>query len=269
MKKKIILFTVLIIAALSLVSCGGKEAKEEDKVIKIGIVGNETEVWDHIKEELKKENINIEVVSFTDYNQPNTALAEGEIDLNSFQHYAFLNKFIEDHKLNLSVVGETVMAPLGIYSNKIDDLSDIEIGDKVAIQNDVTNGGRALILLETAGLIELETKDELPTLKDIKTNKFDLEIIEMDAATIPNVLEDVKIATINSGIAVDFGFIPTEDSIFLEPVNDKTKPYINVIVSREEEKDNEKYKKIVEAYQTDEVEKILDRLNKGSQITVW
>lgn len=268
MKNNIYKLIILIISVFLLVGCGDKNTKEED-IIKIGIVGNETEVWDYIKEEVKKDGINLEVVSFTDYNQPNIALAEGDIDLNSFQHYAFFNKFVEDHKLKLSPIGETVIAPLGIYSNKIEDLSEIENGDKVAIQNDVTNGGRALILLETAGLIKLESEDDLPTLKDIKENPYDLEIIEMDAATIPNILDDVKIATINSGIAVDFGFIPTKDSIFLEPVDDKSKPYINIIVSREEEKDKEVYKKIVEAYQTEEVEKILDKLNKGSQITVW
>ncbi len=272
--KKNILITLILVLSLTLVACGGSsgekvENKEELEHIKIGIVGSETEVWTHIAKELKNQGINLEVISFADYNQPNIALAEGDIDLNSFQHYAFFNKFIEDHDLKLTPIGETVIAPLGIYSKKIEEVSVIEDGDKVAIPNDATNGGRALKLLETAGLIKLNTTDSLPVLKDIVENKYNLEILEMDAAIIPSVLEDVKIAVINSGIAVDFGFIPTEDSIFLEPVDDNSKPYINIIVSREEEKDNELYKKVVEAYQTKEVEEILDKLNKGSQVVVW
>lgn len=267
MKKNISLVLVLILALSVLSGCG---ASKDDGTIKVGVVGSESEVWDYIKKEVKKEGINLEVVYFGDYNQPNRALADGDIDLNSFQHYAFFNKYVDEHKLDLSPIGETIIAPLGIYSEKIDSISKVKKGDKIAIPNDVSNGSRALVLLETAGLIKLDKSvEELPNIKNIVENKLDLEILEMEAATIPNVIDDVDIAVINSGIASDSGRIPKEDSIFLEPVDENSKPYINIIVARTEEKDREDYKKIVKAYQTDEVKEILDRLNKGSQVAVW
>lgn len=267
MRKNISFILILTLLLLLLTGCGGKE---EAKKVKVGVIGNESEVWDHISKELEKEGIDLEVVYFGDYNQPNRALEDGDIDLNSFQHYAFFNKYIEEHNLDLSPIGETVIAPLGIYSEKIKDLSELKKGDRLAIPNDVSNGGRALVLLETAGLIKIDkSSQDLPSIKDIVENKLDLEIIEMEAATIPNVIDDVAIAVINSGIASDSGRTPSEDSIFLEPVDENSKPYINIIVSRTDEKDREDYKKIVEAYQTDEVKEILDRLNKGSQVAVW
>ena len=269
--KKFLSFGLILVLSLSvLTGCASENKAKDSESIKIGVIGSESEVWDHIVEEVKKDGIDLEVVYFGDYNQPNRALADGEIDLNSFQHYAFFNKYIEEHDLDLTPIGETVIAPLGIYSENINNVDELKEGDKIAIPNDITNGGRALVLLQTAGLIKLDVGgEELPTIKNIVENKLNLEILEMDAATVPNVIDDVSAAIINSGIAVDSGRIPTEDSIFLEPVDDNSKPYINIIVSRSDEEDNEDYKKIVEAYQTKKVEEILDRLNKGSQVTVW
>lgn len=261
-----LLLVILSIAALT--ACGS--AKGEENVIKVGITGSETEIWDHIKEELAKEGISLEIVSFSDYTRPNLALADGEIDINAFQHYAFFENFIEEHNLDLVPIGETVIAPLGLYSTKINDISEIKEGDKIAIPNDATNGGRALILLQTAGLIKIdEAAGLLPTLKDITENKLNLEIIEVDAATTARTLEDVTCAAINSGFAVDAGFIPKEDAIFLEPIDENSKPYINIIAAKREDKDNKVLKRIVELYQTDEVKEIIDRLYKGSQVTTW
>lgn len=271
MKKFIGLSLILVLSLGILTGCGAKEDENQaGRKIRVGVVGSESEVWDYIAKEVKKDGIDLEVVFFGDYNQPNRALADGDIDLNSFQHYAFFNKYIDEHSLDLSAIGETVIAPLGIYSEKISSLDELKEGDKLAIPNDISNGGRALVLLETAGLISLDrSAEELPTVKNIVDNRLNLEILEMDAATIPNIIDDVDIAVINSGIASDSGRVPAEDSIFLEPVDDNSKQYINIIVSRTDEKDDEDYKKIVETYQTKEVEEILDRLNKGSQVTVW
>ena len=252
-----------------LTACGNAPAKE-DNVIKLGVNGSETEVWTHIKEELAKDGITLEIVSFGDYTRPNLSLAEGEIDLNSFQHYAFFDKFKAEHKLDLAAIGETVIAPIGLYSNKIKDVSELKSGDKIAIPNDETNGGRALILLQTAGLIKVDpAAKSLPTLKDVTENSLGLEIVEVDASTTPRTLDDVAVAAINSGFAVDAGFLPIEDSIFLEPINESSKPYVNIIAVRTEDKDNPIFKKVVEAYQTKEVEEILDKLHKGSQIIAW
>lgn len=269
MKKlqKIIVLVLLVISIGTLTACG---AGKDEKVVKVGVTGSESEVWNYIKDELAKEDITLEIISFSDYTRPNIALADEEIDINAFQHYAFFENFIEEHNLDLTAIGETVIAPLGIYSSKIKDVNEIKEGDKISIPNDATNGGRALILLQTAGLIRIdEAAGLLPTLKDITENKLNLEIIEVDAGTTARTLDDVTCAVINSGFAVDAGFTPKEDSIFLEPVDDNSKPYINIIAARTEDKDNEILKRVVEIYRTDKVKEITDEIYKGSQIITW
>lgn len=272
--KVILLALTLVVFGAFLTGCSSqpaaKESKEENQTIKIGVNGSENEVWTHIKEELEKEGITLEVVSFGDYTRPNIALAEGEIDINSFQHYAFFDGFIEERNLDLTAIGETIIAPLGLYSEKIKNVNELKDGDKVAIPNDETNGGRSLVLLQTAGLITLDPEvGNTPNIKDIKENKLNLEFVQVDAANTERTLGDVTIAAVNSGMAVDAGLLPTEDSIFLEPVDEKSKPYINIIAARTEDKDNKVLNRVVELYRTDEVEKIVEELYKGSQSVTW
>lgn len=271
MKKYLGLITILTLFII-LSGCSGPsntEGIKENNLVRLGITGGESEVWSYIRDKLLEEGIQLEIVSFSDYTRPNIALEEGEIDINAFQHYAFFSKFREEHNLNLEVVGETVIAPLGIYSNKIQSIDEIHENAKIAIPNDITNGSRALKLLETANLIKLNNNTELPTRSDIVSNPFNLEIIEVDASNTPRALEDVLVATINSGVAVDAGFLPTEDSIYLEPINESSKPYINIIVARAGEEDNPYYKRILEIYQTEEVESIINEIYKGAQVKAW
>lgn len=273
----------LLVLALSLVVFGAfvtgctsdkpaadGSVEDKDQVIKLGVNGSENEVWTHIKEELAKEGITLEVISFGDYTRPNIALAEGEIDLNSFQHYAFFDKFKEERDLDLTAIGETIIAPLGLYSEKIKDLSELKDGDKVAIPNDETNGGRSLVLLQTAGLISLDPDSGyIPSQADVVENKLNLEFIEVDASNTERTLGDVSIAAINSGMAVDAGLLPSKDAVFLEPVDENSKPYINIIAARREDKDKEAFNRLVELYRTDEVEEIVEELYKGSQSITW
>lgn len=256
---------------LLVTGCSNSGAESQAaKTVKLGVVGDDTDVWDNVKERLAKENIELEYVKFSDYNQPNDALAEGSIDLNSFQHQFFLDNYNEEHNTDLVSIGNTVNAPLGIYSDKLKDVSELAKGDTVAIPNDVTNGGRALLLLQTAGLIEVDpAKKQTPTTSDITANKLDLKIEELDAAQTARALADVDAAVINSGVAVDAGFTPTKDAIYLEPVDDNARPYVNIIVARKEDADNETYQKIVDAYQTDETIKVIDETSKGSSIPAW
>lgn len=263
--KKLATALLLSVCALSLVACGNKK---DDSSIKLGVVGEKQEVWDYVVEKLKKEDINVELVKFTDYNQPNDALISGDIDLNSFQHQVFLDKFNEDRKSDLVAIGDTELAPLGIYSSKIKSVDEIKDKDRIAIPNDLTNEARALVLLQTAGLIKVKDVD-FPTLKDVEENPKNLEIIEMDASQTARSLDDVSASLINNGVATDAGFIPTKDSIFLEPVDQNSKPYINIIVSRKEDKDNEVYKKIVKAYQSEDTKKVIEETSKGSSIPAW
>ncbi|MGX7352554.1 D-methionine transport system substrate-binding protein [Enterococcus canis] len=268
---KIVKYVVAAAALLTFaVGCSKGEAKEENTTVKLGVIGADTDVWDSVKDRLKKEGIDLEYVKFTDYNQPNAALAEGSIDLNSFQHQFFLDNYNTEHKTDLVSIGNTVNAPLGIYSDKLKDIKELQEKAKVAIPNDVTNGGRALLLLQTAGLIKVDpSKGQTPTTSDITENKLNLDISELDAAQTARALSDVDISVINSGVAVDAGFVPTKDAIFLEPVDDNSRPYVNIIAVRKEDVDNPIYQKIVDAYQTKETEKVIEETSKGSSIPAW
>ncbi|WP_019723686.1 MetQ/NlpA family ABC transporter substrate-binding protein [Enterococcus mundtii] len=272
--KKIIRYTVLAFVALIwLAGCSQGNAETDaskQTTVKLGIIGEDTDVWDDVKARLAKEDIELEYVKFTDYNQPNAALADGSIDLNAFQHQFFLDNYNTEHGTDLVSIGNTVNAPLGIYSNTIQSTDDIEDGAKVAIPNDVTNGGRALLLLQTAGLIKVDpAKGQTPTTSDITENTKNLDISELDASQTARALNDVDLSVINSGVAVDAGLNPTSDAIFLEPVDDSARPYVNIIVARKEDENNETYQKIVDTYQTAETAKVIEETSKGSSVPAW
>lgn len=270
--KKLALVLTLGIAALSLVACGNnkKEAADgKNAPVKIGVVGTKHEEWDAVKDKLAKDGTNIELVEFTDYNEPNEALLAGDIDLNSFQHQVFLDNFNKEKNAELTAIGNTQLAPLGIYSKNIKDVKELKENDKVSIPDDVTNQGRSLRLLQTAGLIKVKDGVDFPTPKDVTENKLNLEIIPMDASQTARSLDDVAVALINNGVATDAGYIPTKDAIFLESVDKNSKPYINIIVARPEDKDNETFKKIVKTYQSDDTKKIIEETSKGSSIPAW
>lgn len=277
MKKFVGYIVAVAVVLLVVTGCGSgnKEATSESKsgkemTVKLGVVGSDTDVWDNVQKRLKDEGINLEYVKFTDYSQPNVALDSGDIDLNSFQHQIFLDNFNQEHGTDLVSIGNTVNAPLGIYSEKIKDVKELKDGDTISIPNDVTNGGRALLLLQTAGLIKVDpAKKQSPTVSDITENKLNLKIEELDASQTPRSLQDVAAAIINSGVSVDAGYHPTKDAIFLEPVDDTSKPYVNIIVARKEDEDNETYQKIVDAYQTEDTKKVIEETSKGSSIPAW
>ncbi|MHC1734890.1 MAG: MetQ/NlpA family ABC transporter substrate-binding protein [Erysipelotrichaceae bacterium] len=261
--------TLLVLLTLVL-TLGACSAKKEAVIVKVGIIG-ESRAWTYVKEQAAKENITIEIVAFTDYPQPNAALNAGELDLNAFQHVIYLNKEIAAQNYKLTPIGKTIIAPMGLYSDKISTIAEVKDGDIVVIPDDVTNGGRAILLLEAQGLIEVDDAAGLiPGLKDITSNPKNLDIKEVAATNIPQLLPDVAFAAINSGVAEDAGFIPTEDAFVLEQVNlTSDNPYINVIVARTEDKDDEVLLRIVELFQTDEVKQIILDDYNGSQIPVW
>ena len=261
-----------LVALLGLTACGNnsQEAEKETQTVKLGVIGDDTRDWDSVRDRLENEGIKLEYVKFSDYNQPNQALAQGEIDLNAFQHQVFLDKFNEQFGTDLVSIGNTVVAPLAIYSDKIDKLEDLPDGAKVAIPNDVTNGGRAIILLESAGLIEVDDAAGItPTPKDITKNDKNLQIEEMDASQTARALGDVDIALVNSGFAVDAGLDPKTDVLFTEPVDERSKPYVNIVAARKEDEDNPVYAKVVDAYQTDETKRIIDEKSKGANQPAW
>lgn len=245
--------------------------KGEEVVIKLGVVGENNEQWDPVIEKLAEDNIKLELIKFADYSLPNRALNDGEIDLNAFQHYAYLNKDVESNGYKIEAIGETLVAPLGVFSNKIKDLSELKDGDTIAIPNDATNGGRALKVLEAAGVIKVDpAAGYTPTLNDITENPKNIKFEEVEAANTASLLPDVAAALINGGHAIDNGLNPKTDSIYLEKVEGGSKnPYINVIVARTEDKDNENYKKVVEYFRTPEVAQKIEEVYKGAYLPTW
>ena len=243
--KKILSF--LIVAILVLSACGGNNGKK----VTIGVASNDTKAWEKVKELAKKDDIDLEIKHFSDYNVPNKALSDGDIDLNAFQHFAFLDQYKKAHKdTNIEALSTTVLAPLGIYSDKVKNIKDVKKGAQVAIPNDVSNQARALKLLESAGLIKLKKNFGLNgTTKDIESNPKDLKIKAVDAQQTARALSDVDISVINNGVATKAGKDAKKDPIYLEKASsDAVKPYINVVAVNSKDKDNKTYKKIIELY---------------------
>ena len=282
MKRKIYALAGITAAALVLGACGAKDSTgtatddSGNTIVKVGVVGSYNDMWDTVNELLEPEHIQVELVNFSDYAAPNRALNDGEIDLNAFQHKAFLANDIEQKGYEIEAIGDTIIAPLSIYNNKdkIQSIEDIKDGDIIAIPSDLTNGGRALKLLEAAGLIVCDPeKGVIPTKADITQYNVQIEIKEAESATLANLLPDCAAAIINGGNAFTAGLNPNTDAIFTENVdpaeNAAVGDLINIIAARTEDKDNETYKKIVDAYHTDEVAQTIEEAYEGGFICAW
>ncbi len=244
--------------------------------IKIGVVGEYNAQWDTVNELLAEQGITVTLVKFSDYSAPNRALHDGEIDLNAFQHKAFLANDIANHGYDITAIGDTLLAPLSIYHNKdqISSIDDIQDGDIIAIPGDLTNGGRALKLLEAAGLIICDpAKGLVPTKADITSYIVDIEIREAESATLAGILPDCAAAVINGGNAYTAGLHPIEDTIFTEnsnPDENEALPQnVNVIVARTADADRAEYAAVVAAYQTEEVAQTLLDAYDGAFLPAW
>ncbi|REH91785.1 MetQ/NlpA family ABC transporter substrate-binding protein [Staphylococcus felis] len=262
------LLTLLIATIIVLAACG---QNNDNQKVTIGIASNDSKAWEKVKELAKDENIDLEIKQFSDYNVPNKALNDGDIDMNAFQHFAFLNEFKKANDgTDITPIRTSVLAPLGIYSDKVDNIQDVKNGAKVVIPNDVSNQARALKLLEKAGLLELNDKFGLSsTTQDIKDNPKNLDIQAVDAQQTARALSDVDISVINNGVATKAGLDAKEDPIYLEDSDsDATKPYINVIAVNTKDKDNKTYQKIAELYHSDEAKDALKEDTKDGEIVV-
>ncbi|XJS10511.1 MetQ/NlpA family ABC transporter substrate-binding protein [Aerococcaceae bacterium WGS1372] len=250
-------------------------AKEFDgETVKVGVVGdNGAEVWGYVADKaLEEEGITIEVTLLTDYNQPNEALANGSLDINSFQHVAFLENWNEANDEDLVNIGFTLVTPMGLYSDKITSVDEIEEGASIAIPNDPTNGGRALLALEIAGLIEVDDEvGVLPTVNDVTDNPLNIEFVELDAAQVAQSLVDVTAAVINTGHAEDAGLSVKDDAIFVDTDTPEqlSDTYRNVIAARSEDAESPLLQKIVELYQTEDVAEVIIESSNGGSIPAW
>ena len=227
----------------------------------IGVVGSiYDEMWEPAIELLAEQGINLETVQFSDYVTPNNALANGEIDLNGFQHRIFLNSAIENYGYELTNIANTFVSPMNLYSNKVKTIEEIKDGDVIAIPNDVTNGGRAIKVLAEAGLYTLkEDAGFNPTVEDIESYNVEITIEELAANTIPSALPDVTAAIINGNYALDFGLRET-DAVYKDAMREEE--YWNLIAARTADLSDpvlvEAYDKVVKAYQTAATEAIYD-----------
>lgn len=273
--KKWLLASLLVLVLGALAACGGKEksvASEEgllsDGKLVVGVTaGPHEEILEKVKELAEKDGLTIDIKVFSDYVMPNVALAEEQIDMNSFQTEPFLDQMKKDRDLDLVKVADTVTFPMGIYSSKIKDLNELQSGAKIGLPNDPTQGGRALLLFESAGLIKLkEGADSSTTVYDIEENKNNYEFIELDAAQITRQLDELDVAAINTNFAIEFGLSPAKDSIFIEP-NDS--PFKNLIAVRSESKDEKVVQQFIELYRSEEVKKFIEETFSGSMIPSW
>ncbi|ATL97115.1 methionine ABC transporter substrate-binding lipoprotein MetQ [Aeromonas sp. MR19] len=255
-----------LLAGLVLAGCG---QKEENKTLKVGaIAGAESQLVEAAAKVAKdKYGLTVEVVTFSDFATPNVALNDGSIDLNAFQHKPYLDSQVKDRGFDLVPVGNTFVYPIAGYSKKIKALADLKEGAQIAVPNDPTNLGRSLILLQKQGLLTLKEGTGLEaTVLDIASNPKKLKIVELEAAQLPRSLEDVDLAIINTVYASQIDLLPSRDGLFVE---DKDSPYVNLIVSRGNNKDDAKVKEFVQAFQSDEVYKTADELFKGGIVKGW
>lgn len=289
--KKIIAFALsAAILTLALTACGSKESAPAESnqsadaskpvetetaepiTIKLGVVGSIYEdLWAPAQEALKDEGVNLEIVQFSDYVTPNNALANGEIDLNAFQHRIYLQSEIDNYGYAIQNIGNTFIIPLNLYSQKVSSVEELKDGDTIAIPDDLTNGGRALKVLEAAGLINLKDSAGFnPTVDDIESYNVNIKIEELKANVIPSTLADVTAAVVNGNYALDFG-LKTDEAIYKDTVLD-VEEYWNLIAARTADLDDPEkvvaFEKVVKAFQSPETEKVFNETYGGYFIKV-
>lgn len=270
---------------VGLSSCGNKEANKntsnsnsneipkEKQSIKIGVVGEYNDVLNEvIKRYEEKTGNEVKLVVFSDYNQPNEALESGDIDLNAYQHKKFLEEYNKDHKTDLVSIGNTMLAPLGIYSKKYKSLDEVKENDEIVIPNDASNGARALFLLQDAGLIKVKgDKGASVTVNDIEENSKNLKITEVDAAQTARNLDSAALAVVNDTFALDSKIATEYPGLkFEESKADDYNPYVNIFAGKKDRKDDEVLNDFVKNYyQTDDTKKDYEKFTGGAWIPAW
>ncbi|RJE82606.1 ABC transporter substrate-binding protein [Paenibacillus sp. 1011MAR3C5] len=279
---------VLILLTLMLAACGNNGASNDNgtggATPSPGTEGGQTEgetvklkvgvspvphaaILNHLIPVLKEQGVTLEAVEFNDYIQPNVQLYEKQLDANFFQHEPYLVQFNKDRGYDLVKAANVHIEPFGVYSHKIKTIEELKDGAKIAIPNDPTNGGRSLILLAQHGLIELdESVGVEATVSDIQHNPRGFKFVELEAATLPRVLNEVDIAAINTNFALEADLNPTEDALFIE---DKDSPYVNILAVRADNKDSDAIQKLVQALKSPEIETFINDTYKGAVIPAF
>ena len=278
MKKILIGVLVLALLGASIIGCSPKQevpaqgapVSEEKKetVLKVGATPiPHAEILEVVKPLLEKEGIKLEVVVFQDYVQPNTALADKEIDANFFQHQPYLDNFNQERSLNLVSAAKVHVEPLGLYSKKINNVSELKDGSTIAIPNDATNNARSLLLLQANGIIKLKDGGSISSSEnDVVENPKNLKFQAIEAAQLPRVLEDVDAAIINTNFAIPANLNPIKDALIIE---DGNSPYANILVIRPEDESREDLKELAKTLNSEEVKKFIQEKYEGAIIAAY
>ncbi|MCK7567096.1 MetQ/NlpA family ABC transporter substrate-binding protein [Marinobacter xestospongiae] len=255
-----------VLVALAAVAAASA-AQAADKLSVAATAVPHAEILEFVKPQLMEQGVDLDVKVFTDYVQPNIQVDQERMDANFFQHQPYLTEFNDGRGTSLvSVVGVHV-EPFGAYSSKIESLDELTEGATIAIPNDPTNGGRALLLLQQAGVITLEDSSKITaTPRDIAENPKDLEFYELEAATLPRVLDQVDVAMINTNYALEAGLNPSEDALIIEGAES---PYVNILVSREDNKDSEAMQKLADALTSEAVKGFIEEKYEGAVVPAF
>ena len=259
----------LILAGLALpVAAQAQDIGSAQRPLRVGVTaGPHAQVMEKVREIAGREGFAIRVIEFQDYIQPNAALAAGDLDANSYQHQPFLDQQVRDRRLALVALGKTLIFPMGLYSRKHRSMADVPQGGRIAIPNDPTNGGRALVLLAQNGAFTLRPgADFRATVADIASNPRRLRVVELEAAQLPRALDEVEAATINTNFAIPAGLNPVRDAIALESSDS---PYANLIVVRQQDAAAPWARRLLGAYQNQEVKDFVATTFQGSVVSAF
>jgi D-methionine transport system substrate-binding protein len=256
--------TFIIAAAMAALAATSALAE----TIKVGVTpGEHAQIMEKVKEIAAKKGLDVEILEFSDYVVPNQALADGDLNANSFQHQPYLDNQVTDRGFDLVSVGTTITTPMGVYSKKVKSLDELKDGASIAIPNDPTNGGRALLVLASKGIIKVNPAVGLKvTPIDITENPKNIQFSELDAAQLPRSLDDVDAAVINTNYAMEAGLHPKTDAIAIEG---EKSPYANVIAVRRADKDAPWVKTLVESYHDESIRSFINTQFKGALIPSW
>lgn len=283
LKKVLGLTALAAVATVALAACGSSNSSSKDgeTTVKVGVMTlNDTEKarWDAVEENLKGKGIKLEFTQFTDYSQPNVAVKDGSVDINAFQHHNFLDNWNSKNGDALVSVADTYIAPIRLYSgtengkNKYTSIKEIPKGGTIAVPNDPTNESRALYVLQSAGLIKLDTKDgELANVSNIKENPKDLKISELDASQTPSALPSVDAAVINNTFVREAG-VDFKKAIYVEKKDNNSKQWYNLIAAKKDWEKSDKakaIKEIIDAYHKDNVKKAIEESSEGMDQPVF
>ncbi|MDY7228244.1 MetQ/NlpA family ABC transporter substrate-binding protein [Hyalangium rubrum] len=243
-------------------------ASAQTRTLKVGVTaGPHAQILEVVARVAAREGVTVKIIEFNDYVQPNEALAAGELDANSFQHQPYLDQQNQDRGYRIVSIARTVTFPIGIYSRKHASLQQLPKGARVAIPNDPTNGGRVLKLLESEKLLRLRKGVGVgASVADVEGNPKQLEFVELDAAQLPRVLDDVDAAAINTNYALEAGLNPLKDALVREAA---ASPYANVIAARESERARPELQVLVRAYQSPEVKRFIEETFRGAVVPAW